>query len=96
METKHKNHLFWSFYTTYLAKIFMKFAKMKWNHKSQFYSSVESNVKIVFRHICPSAAQIAADNYYDFEIVNMKSLQDWIVYMLTIPSWHFFSKNIQN
>ena len=40
--------------------------------------------------------QIAADDYYDFEIVNMKSLQDWIVYMLTIPSWHFFSKNIQN
>ena len=43
-----------------------------------------------------SREQIAADDYYDFEIVNMKSLQDWIVYMLTIPSWHFFSKNIQN
>ena len=33
--------------------------------------------------------QVAADGYYDFEIVKMKSLQDWIVYMLTIPSWHF-------
>ena len=43
-----------------------------------------------------SLFQLAADDYYDFEIVNMKSLQDWIVYMLTIPSWHFFSKNIQN
>ena len=49
-----------------------------------------------YLHSHPGKIQIAADGYYDFEIVNMKSLQDWIVYMLIIPSWHFFAKNIQN
>ena len=43
-----------------------------------------------------TSEQVLADPYYDFEIVNMKSLQDWIVYMLTIPSWYFLAKNIQN
>ena len=42
------------------------------------------------------APHTATDGSYDFEIVNMKSLQDWIVYMLTIPSWLFLAKNIQN
>ena len=44
----------------------------------------------------PTSDQILADPYYDFEIVDMKSFQDWIVYMSIIPCWHFLAKNIHN
>ena len=47
--------------------------------------------------------QISTDDYFHFEIGNMKSLQDWIVYMLPIeflylpiPFWHFLAKSMQN
>ena len=33
--------------------------------------------------------QISTDDYFHFEIGNMKSLQDWIVYMLPIDSFSY-------
>ena len=40
--------------------------------------------KLVFFRIVLDISQISTDGYYHFEIGNMKSLQDWIVYMLPI------------
>ena len=36
--------------------------------------------------------QIAADDYYDFWIVDMIKAPDWIIYMSTLLSWLFLTK----
>ena len=38
--------------------------------------------------------QIAADDYYDFWIVDMIKAPDWIIYMSTLLSWLFLTKNM--
>ena len=39
-----------------------------------------------------SLPQIAADDYYDFWIVDMIKAPDWIIYMSTLLSWLFLTK----
>ena len=43
-------------------------------------------------YIKQSIQQIAADDYYDFWIVDMIKAPDWIIYMSTLLSWLFLTK----
>ena len=60
------------------------------------FEDVSTKCSLKFVCLLTLSEQILADPYYDFEIVDMKSFQDWIVYMSIIPCWHFLAKNIHN
>ena len=110
-ETKHKNHRelkavtyqhFWSFYITYLAKIFMKFVKMKWNHKSQFFSSGKSNAILFSWHNSLSFHNISLSSLKFF--INLRQLfkrKDFQKFIIGIVNLFFIVvfmefKNIQS